>query len=106
MRPLGLLVMGCLALAVAHAVAQVLALVLLVGALATFAIRPRETIALVTTLGVLNLVALFPLPALGIVGGLIACRILSRKPTRNFWRSRRRNNEAKLLIDHQQREHE
>ena len=99
MRLLGILLGISLALALLQAVAQVLALVLVVGALVTFATKPRETIALVTTLGVLNLVALFPLPALGIAGGLLACRVLSRTRIRVNWRRRRREEQIHRLTE-------
>jgi hypothetical protein len=85
----GLVTVGVV-LAVAGAVARVIALLIILTGLVTILTRPREMIALVTALGVLNLVALFPLPALGIVGGLVACRLTSLKHA-SFWRMGRRD---------------
>jgi hypothetical protein len=69
---------GCLVLAVASAVAKVIALLIILALLAAIITRPREMIALATTLGVLNLVALYPLPAFGLAGCLLAYRLRNR----------------------------
>lgn len=66
---------GCLVLAIAGAMAKVLALLIILALLAAIITRPREMIALATTLGILNLVALYPLPALGLAGALVVWRL-------------------------------
>ena len=86
--PFSGLLMACVLLAVAGAVAKVLALLIVLGIIVALISRPRELIALVATLGVLNLFALFPLPAFGLVGALIAHRHLCQKRRRPRPRSR------------------
>ena len=87
------LLTACVVLAAAGAVAKVLALLIVLGCIAALISRPRETIALVATLGALNLFALFPLPAFGLVGVFLARRFLSQKRRRP--RSRFPNSPAK-----------
>lgn len=79
MRLLGYLGAACIGLALLQAAAQVIALLLLAGALVTFVTKPKETIALVTTLGVLNLVAMYPLAAIGVAGGLAVGKVLAHR---------------------------
>lgn len=69
------LLTACLVLAVAGAVAKVVALLIILALIAALITRPREMVGLATTLGILNLVALYPLPALGLAGALAVWRL-------------------------------
>lgn len=82
MRVLGYLVVASMALALLQAAVKFAVLIVILGAFGTFVARPRETIALVTALGVLNLVALYPLPSVAIIGAFAAAKGVSR------WRAR------------------
>lgn len=77
------LLTACLVLAVAGAVAKVVALLVILALLAAIITRPREMIALATTLGILNLVTLYPLASVIIIGVLAIAKGISR------WRAAR-----------------
>lgn len=68
-----------LGLAVASAVAKVVGLLIIFAAISAIVTRPREVIALATTIGFLNLVAAYPLPMFAIIGTLLATHLLTRK---------------------------
>jgi len=72
------LLTACLVLAVAGAVAKVLALLIVLALLSAVITRPREMMALVAMLGMLNLVAQYPFAAVGILGSLTAGNALIR----------------------------
>lgn len=79
MRLLSALFAACLALAVATAVAKLIGLAIILAAILAVLTRPRETLATATTIGVLNLVARYPLASLGAIGALAVGKMLSRQ---------------------------
>lgn len=76
---------GCLVLAVAGAVAKLIALLSILALLAAIITRPREIIGLVITLGVLNLVRLYPLLSLGVLAALAALKSMLRWRLKSHW---------------------
>ncbi|QSB44347.1 hypothetical protein IDJ81_13680 [Tsuneonella flava] len=64
-----------LALAVLAAVAKLIALAIILAAIVAVLTRPRELLAVATTVGVLHLFALYPVPMLAVAGGIIASRV-------------------------------
>lgn len=83
-----------LGLAVAQAAAKLVGLLIILSMIVAVLTRPREMIALATTMGLLNLAALYPLPVLGLLGVLIAARCrLDRAASNTRW-SRKTEREA------------
>lgn len=70
------LLTACLVLAVAGALAKVMALLIILAILVALITRPRELIGFAATMAILNLVALYPLPACGLVVGLLSVKLL------------------------------
>lgn len=79
MKPLQLLFVAGIALAVMGAAAKLLALLLVMGTLAAFVTRPREVIGLVATIGLLNLFAIHPITLVILVGGLVVARVVPNR---------------------------
>lgn len=82
MKPLQLLFVAGVGLAVMGAAAKLLALLLVLGTLVAFVTRPREVIGLAATIGLLNLFALHPIVMMGLTGMGLAFKALASQSRR------------------------
>lgn len=80
MKAAGYLLLACIALAAFQALAGALVLAIILGIIVAAVTRPNETLGLLTFLLIGNLVQLYPLPSLMVIGGalLLALRNLDK----------------------------